>query len=105
MATRCRCERCLRVVDRSTAKVHRKLVYAALYATTLPYAWTLFVLGPGIFGVVPIVAALGLSVDAEFRDWDFPEPTCPHCGDSTEWAPVVAATAPAPARGRRAAFG
>ncbi|MFO0612490.1 MAG: hypothetical protein U0414_07875 [Polyangiaceae bacterium] len=60
-----------------------------MFAATLPVGWLLFVAGPGIVGVLPIVMAIGLSISAGFHDWAFPVPDCPHCGAYTEWAPRV----------------
>ena len=64
MVTLCRCARCARVVKKDTGSVLRKVVFCALFLTTLPYAWLLFVAGPGVAGVLPIVIALGLSINA-----------------------------------------
>lgn len=60
-----------------------------MFAATLPYAWLLFVAGPGVVGVLPIVIAMGCGISAGFHDWAFPVPDCPHCGAYTEWAPRV----------------
>ena len=59
------------------------------YAVTLPWAWLLFVAGPGVVGVIPIVLLLGHSVDMSLRDWAFPQPRCERCGASLEHAPAV----------------
>lgn len=60
-----------------------------MFTLTLPYAWLLFVAGPGVVGVLPIVIAMGCGISAGFGDWAFPVPDCPHCGAYTEWAPRV----------------
>lgn len=75
---------------RDDGALWKKCVFVALYATTLPYAWLLFVAGPGVVGVIPIVWALGFSINAVFKDWAWPAQLCAHCGASLEWAPVVA---------------
>lgn len=89
MGKLCRCERCSGVVLRESGSILKQFVYASGYAITLPYAWLLFVAGPGVVGVIPIVVALGLSVDMALRDWAFPMPRCEHCGASLEHAPAV----------------
>jgi len=60
-----------------------------MFAATLPYAWLLFVAGPGVVGVLPIVMAIGFSISAGFHDWAFPEPLCRHCKATLVWAPRV----------------
>jgi hypothetical protein len=89
MATLCRCERCSRVVERRKGSILRKLTFVALFATTLPYAWLLFVAGPGLLGVLPIVVGIGLSIEPVFGKWAFPRPLCEHCGASLEHAPAI----------------
>ena len=89
MGKLCRCERCSRVVERKSTSAVRATVYVAAYGVPLPYAWLLFVAGPGVAGVAPIVFALGLSVDMVLRDWAFPRPLCQHCGASLEHAPLT----------------
>lgn len=64
-------------------------MFVTLYAIMLPYAWLLFVAGPGVVGVLPIVIGLGFSVDMMLRDWAFPRPLCEHCGASLEHAPAA----------------
>ena len=59
MSKLCRCERCSSVVARSKGPLHRKIVFVALYGLTLPFAWLLFVAGPGVVGALPIVMAIG----------------------------------------------
>jgi transposase-like protein len=107
MATFCRCQRCSRTVVRSTGSLLRKITFGALFLTTLPYAWTVFVLGPGLLGTLPIVVALALAINAAFADWAFPRPLCPHCGASLEHAPEASGASvdeatEATARGTRA---
>lgn len=82
------------MVHRSSGSLGRRFVYVALYGITLPYAWLLFVAGPGVVGVLPIVIGLGLSVDMLLRDWAFPRALCSHCGASLEHAPRVAQAHP-----------
>ena len=92
MSKHCRCERCSSVVVRSRGPIHRKIIYFALYGLTLPYAWLLFVAGPGVVGVLPIVLGIGLGISGGLSDWAFPDPNCSRCGAALEWAPE----APAP---------
>lgn len=99
MAVMCNCERCGRLVKRDSISVFRSIVFVSLFATMAPYAWLLFVAGPGVIGVLPFVMAIGFSVIAGFRDWAFPQPLCEHCGASLEHAPVAEnAEVRAPAR-------
>jgi hypothetical protein len=101
MAVTCTCERCGRLAKRNSVSIFRSLVFVSLFATTLPYAWLLFVAGPGVVGVLPIVMAIGFSIIALFRDWAFPQQLCAHCGASLEHAPVAQKSAPVNARPRR----
>lgn len=94
MGKLCECERCSRVVLRESGSMLKQVVYVSAYAITLPYAWLLFVAGPGVVGVIPIVVALGLSVDMVLRDWAFPMPRCAPCGASLEDAPEVSDRVP-----------
>lgn len=87
MAVLCTCERCSRVVPRKGFSVFRCAVFVGAFAATLPYAWLLFVAGPGVVGVLPVVMAIGFGISAGLRDWAFPTPLCPHCGASLEHAP------------------
>ena len=89
MADWCRCQRCSRVVKRSFGSPLRRVVFVSMFAATLPFAWLLFVAGPGVVGVLPIVIAIGCAISAGFGDWAFPVPDCQHCGAYTEWAPRV----------------
>lgn len=89
MAELCRCERCSKPVRRSYGAIWKKAVFVLLYTTLLPYAWLLFVAGPGLLGVIPFVVPLGLSIGMLFRDWAFPRPLCPACGASLEYAPAL----------------
>jgi len=87
MVSLCRCARCARVVRKDSGSMLRKMLFCALFLTTLPYAWLLFVAGPGVAGVLPIVIALGLSISAALKDWAFPRPRCQHCRASLEDQP------------------
>lgn len=98
MGTMCQCERCKRVVARESGALWKKCVFVALFTTTLPYAWLLFVAGPGVVGVIPIVWALGWSIGAVFKDWAWPPQLCGHCGATLEWAPVVRRARNSPSR-------
>lgn len=89
MAELCRCERCSKSVRRSNGAIWKKAVFVMLYATLLPYAWLLFVAGPGLLGVIPFVVPLGLSIGMLFGEWAFPRALCPACGASLEYAPVI----------------
>ena len=89
MAELCRCQRCARIVTRNKGSFLRKVAFVSMYGATLPYAWMLFVAGPGVVGVLPIVIAMGLGINAGFSDWAFPSPRCVHCRASLEHAPVV----------------
>lgn len=66
-------------------------VLIASYGVTLPFAWSLFVAGPGVVGTIPIVIFLGMSMEMMLRDWVSPRQLCPHCGATLEFAPAVAA--------------
>lgn len=89
MGELCRCERCSRVVERTRASALRKVVVVAAFVTTLPYAWLLFVAGPGVVGVLPIVMAMGFGITSGLGQWASPMPRCPHCRASLEEAPRV----------------
>ncbi len=93
MGKLCRCERCSQVVLRRDGSFFRTVVYVGAYAVTLPWAWLLFVAGPGVVGVIPIVLLLGHCADMTLRDWAFPEPRCERCGASLEHAPAAPASA------------
>ena len=90
----CQCERCNRVVEKRGRSWFRVAVLIASYSVTLPFAWTLFVAGPGVLGTIPIVMFLGFSVEMMLRDWVSPRELCPHCGATLEWAPVIGARLP-----------
>lgn len=89
MAAFCRCERCAAICRRDRGGWHRKLIFFSLFAFTLPFAWLLFVAGPGVVGVLPIVIAIGLGISAGLGDWAFRDPRCPTCHATLEWAPQV----------------
>jgi hypothetical protein len=93
--------RCSRVVEKKTVSVARKVVMVALFALTLPYAWLLFVAGPGVVGVLPIVIAMGFGITSGLEGWVNPIPLCSHCGASLEHAPVVERSARAAVIGAR----
>lgn len=75
------------MVRRDRGAWWKKAVFVSLFATTLPYAWLLFVAGPGVVGVIPIVWALGFAISAVFREWAWPDPICSACGALLTWAP------------------
>jgi hypothetical protein len=100
MISLCRCARCARVVQKDTGSLWRKLVFFSLFLSTLPYGWLLFVAGPGVAGVLPIVIALGMSIDAACRDWAFPRPRCRHCRASLVDQPDIVRRSVSPALAR-----
>jgi hypothetical protein len=94
MATLCRCERCSSIVPRSTGSVVAKLVYASAWLSLIPVGSLLFVAGPGVVGIFPMVMFHGFAIDMSLRDWAFPRPLCKECGATLEDAPVVRGGAP-----------
>lgn len=82
------------MVEKRGRSPFRVAVMIASYSVTLPFAWTLFVAGPGVLGTIPIVMFLGFSVEMMLRDWVSPRELCLHCGATLEWAPVVAGRIP-----------
>jgi uncharacterized protein with PIN domain len=82
----CECERCHRVVERPDRSIVKVTLYVLSYLSTLPFAWLLFVAGPGVVGVIPIVMALGFAGEMSLRPWVFPEQRCPHCKATLEYA-------------------
>jgi hypothetical protein len=82
----CECERCHRSVDRPRRPVFKVAVYVLSYLATLPFAWLLFVAGPGVLGVLPVVMALGFAGEMSLRPWVFPERRCPYCRATLEHA-------------------
>ncbi|NUP06042.1 MAG: hypothetical protein HOW73_08285 [Polyangiaceae bacterium] len=89
MAVICTCERCERLAKRNSISIFRAVVFVSMFSMTLPYAWLLFVAGPGVVFVLPFVFAIGFSILGGFRDWAFPRQLCSHCGASLEHAPVA----------------
>lgn len=98
MAKLCRCERCSRVVERKVGSALRQVVVVGAFASTLPYAWLLFVAGPGVVGVLPIVMAMGFGITSGLGEWASRTPLCKHCGASLEHAPLAAEPRGASAR-------
>lgn len=89
MANLCRCERCSEVVPHVSGSIFRTVVFVSAYLTMAPYAWLLFVAGPGVVGILPLVWAHGFVADMALRDWAFPRDLCKSCGASLEYAPDV----------------
>lgn len=86
----CRCLRCHRVVERRGGPLWARALFVGAWVFVLPWAATLAVTGAGVFVFAPIVAALGCSIIAAFRDAAFPEPDCGACGAALDHAPRVA---------------
>ena len=85
----CVCSRCGVVAERRRCSVPKVALYVSAFAIAFPWAWLLFVAGPGVVGVVPAVIWLGFGVDTALRDWAFPRPLCRTCGATLEHAPLV----------------
>jgi hypothetical protein len=90
----CECERCHRTVERPRRSVFKVALYVLSYLSTLPFAWLLFVAGPGVAGILPVVMALGFAGEMSLRPWVFPERRCPHCRATLEYATPASRGAP-----------